>query len=121
MLSILSVLSEPAPAAEDHAAPGQQWILILSTPSGARIEVNNQYVGKAPIAIAVPAKEGYFTAETTIQAVPVRIGQYVQTRHFQAGKCARHFVPGSTIVPKWIFFEMTEFPDEPILRFPPFT
>jgi PEGA domain len=119
-LSILSMLT-PVALAADHFTSAQQWILILSTPSGARIEVNNQYVGRAPLAVAVPAKNGYFTAETTIQAVPVQIGQYVQARHFPAGKCARHFVPGSTIVPKWIFFEMTVFPGEPILRFPPFT
>ena len=121
MLSILSMLCGPTALADDHTASGQQWIVILSNPSGARIEMNNQYVGQAPIAIAVPARDGYFTAETTIQAVPVQIGQYVQTRHFLAGKCARHFVPGSTIVPKWILFEMGVFPGEPVLRFPPFT
>jgi hypothetical protein len=121
ILSMLSILSEPAALADDHTASGQRWLLILSNPSGALIDVNNQYIGRAPIAIAVPAKGGYFTAETTVQAVPVQVGQYVQTRHFRTGKCARHFVPGSTIVPKWIFFEMRVFPGEPILRFPPFT
>ena len=119
-VSILNTLSEPATAA-DRFTSRQQLILILSNPSGARIEVNNQYVGNAPVVVAVAARDGYFTAETTIQAVPVQIGQYVQTKHFLAGKCAQHFIPGSTIVPKWISFEMRTFPGEPILRFPPFT
>jgi hypothetical protein len=54
---------------------------IISVPAGARIEVNDDYVGDAPIIVEIPQQEGYFTATTTIRALPTETG-YTQTKMF---------------------------------------
>jgi hypothetical protein len=51
-------------------------------PAGARIEVNDDYVGDAPITIKVHQINGYFARNTTIRALPIDSGAYVQLRCF---------------------------------------
>jgi hypothetical protein len=62
--------------------PGKAKVEILSEPAGARIEVNDDYVGDAPITVEIPQNSGYFTQETVIRALPTEAGDYVQSKHF---------------------------------------
>lgn len=83
----------------------QKSVLILSEPAGARIEVDDNYVGDTPITITVPAYacNGYFTKHTTITALPIRDGQYVQNKFFSGNDEFPHI---GNPVPDRIFFDM---------------
>jgi len=60
-------------------------IEVISDPPGARIEVNQDYVGDAPIAIEVRTTRGNesFFKEYTIRALPIIAGQETQTKYFR--------------------------------------
>ena len=57
---------------------------IVSEPSGARIEVNDEYVADAPCVIKVPVDEngGSNAPLLMIRAIPSQPGEYVQTKTF---------------------------------------
>ena len=61
-------------------------VQIISDPPGARIEVNDNYIGDAPLTVKI---EGYsdrtFKKETIIVANPIIAGQYVQRKRFWGG------------------------------------
>jgi hypothetical protein len=69
-----------------NAAPNPIYtIKIISDPPGARIEVDNDYVGDAPIEIQVEGgRERIFLCfpTTQIRAIPIYPGQSVQTKTF---------------------------------------
>ena len=77
---------------------------IISEPPGAKIEINNDYIGTTPCTAMIPANiKGEFTRDTTIQALPVRNGQRVQKKHFSGG-----YDDGTNdLIPKRILFDMT--------------
>ncbi len=62
--------------------PTKAKVEIVSEPAGARIEVNDNYVGDAPITVEIPQNGGYFTQKTVIRALPTEAGDYVQAKHF---------------------------------------
>jgi PEGA domain len=86
------VATQPPPAAT--AAP--KMIQIISDPPGARIEINDDYVGDAPISITVPTLNGNFAKGTTIRAIPSLQGNYLQAKFFDPGMA----------VPSRILFDM---------------
>jgi PEGA domain-containing protein len=61
-------------------------VQILSDPPGARIEINGNYVGDAPLTVKVKADTEYnrFYSNTLIRAYPKENG-YVQTKYFAPG------------------------------------
>jgi hypothetical protein len=64
---------------------GDKKVEVISEPVGARIEVNDDYVGDAPIALKIPQDAqdpGYFTKNTVIRALPTQGGDYVQAKVF---------------------------------------
>ena len=79
---------------------------IISEPSGAKIEINNNYVGKTPIIVKL---EGWETTRTfershTIVAHPVRAGGQIQSKWFSGW-----YEPDKRygdIIPKKIYFNM---------------
>jgi hypothetical protein len=78
---------------------------IISEPAGARIEVNDDYVGDAPITLQIPQDAqdpGYFTKNTVIRALPTEGGDYVQTKVFTGDR-----------IPSRIFFDMHLGPARP--------
>ena len=76
---------------------------ILSDPSGARIEVNDEYAGTTPCTVKIPANiKGEFTRRTIIRATPVADGQYPQTKIFSGGNEDME----NDLVPKRILFNM---------------
>jgi PEGA domain-containing protein len=77
-----------APSNPSHSAVSTaprnltKTIQIISEPPGARIEVNNDYVGDAPCSVGVTADTyGNFAKTTIIRALPVGFG-YVQNKFF---------------------------------------
>ena len=78
------------------ATAATKTIQIISDPPGARIEVNDDYVGDAPISITVPIQGAKFTRMTIIRATPTLQGEYVQSKYFD----------GTSEVPSRILFSM---------------
>lgn len=62
--------------------PNIKYIAIVSDPLGARIEVNDDYVGNTPIVVPVPCDGDGFERFTTIRALPTVDGQYTQQKIF---------------------------------------
>ena len=54
-----------------QAQPAIKPIEIISDPPGARIEVNDDYVGDAPIVVTVSRDDGHFKNQTVIRAMPI--------------------------------------------------
>ena len=73
-------------------------IEVLSEPPGANIEVNQDYIGKAPCTVTVRAYKGCttFCKDYTVRALPVIAGQQVQRKDFR----------DYDSIPKRIFFDM---------------
>jgi PEGA domain len=79
-------------AVAQHAAPTvaapvalatTRQVEILSEPPGARIEVNHNYIGEAPITTTFQCSlDGRFLETTIIRALPTRPGGYVQSKLF---------------------------------------
>jgi hypothetical protein len=72
--------------------------LIESDPPGARIEINNQYVGNAPVRVDIPRIDPntWMNNSVTIVANPILPGQQVQTK----------YIGMNDPTPTHIFFDM---------------
>jgi PEGA domain len=78
--------SNPVLPASGMGEPATKTIQIVSDPPGARIEVDDDYVGDAPLEIKVPQKaDGTFVRAMTIRATPTQQGAYVQSKYFTYG------------------------------------
>lgn len=96
-----------APQSPLPEAPTTKTILIISEPPGARIEVNDEYVGDTPCTVQVRCNaEGRFWQYTHIRALPVDYG-YTQSKRF-AGSLVNPYP-----VPSRIFFNMRLGPVRP--------
>jgi len=80
-------------------APTTKMVQIISDPPGARIEVNDDYVGDTPLEIKVAQHNGNFVNDTTIRAIPIQQGEYVQSKYFSGT-----FLPAA--IPSRILFDM---------------
>jgi len=79
---------------------------IVSDPSGADIEINNNYVGKTPITVNLEGWESTrtFTRSHTIVAHPIRAGGQTQVKIFLGWR-----EPSKTygdVIPDKIYFDM---------------
>jgi PEGA domain-containing protein len=72
-------IQTPPPSAYQPAPyqPATKKVEIVSEPAGARIEVNGDYIGDAPITVENPDGSGQFTKNTVIRALPTEAGDYV--------------------------------------------
>ena len=70
---------------------------VVSEPPGARIEVNDEYRGEAPLELEWQSQTGYFTGEVVIRALPILPGQQIHERTFNS----------SHQIPKTILFDMS--------------
>jgi hypothetical protein len=87
-------------------------VQILSEPSGARIEINGDYVGDAPLMVTIPCSpDGRFMETTRIRALPILDGQYTQAKIFSGG----HRILKNDTVPSRIFFDMRLGPVSPAI------
>ncbi len=83
----------------------------MSDPPGARIEVNNDYVGDAPTTITLTGNKQGVVRQYVIRATPIAGGQYVQTKvlsHYRGGP--------SDPVPSRIFFDMRLAPPDKAIK-----
>jgi len=100
------VAQKPPPSAYrtvSHESPTKK-VEIVSEPVGARIEVNDDYVGNAPITVEIPQWTGQFYKNTVIRAIPNEAGDYVQSKYFSVG---------SEQIPPRILFNMRLGPATP--------
>jgi hypothetical protein len=88
-------------ASHTHAMRPRLKVQIVSQPTGARIEVNGQYAGDAPVSVDIEASpDGRFWRDTIIKAYPKDTG-YTQIKAFN-GK-SRWAI--SDAVPPKLFFD----------------
>lgn len=79
------------PAANRHG-----WTLIESDPAGAKIEINNRYVGITPLRVDLPL------ISENLSTPPVAITAYSPT----SGAMQTQFVSPPTLTPFRIFFDL---------------
>jgi PEGA domain len=88
-------------ASHPHAERPRVKVQIVSQPVGAKIEINGQYIGDAPLTTDIEAStDGRFWRDTVIKAYPKDTG-YTQVQVFN-GK-SRWTI--SDTVPPRIFFD----------------
>jgi hypothetical protein len=82
---------------------------IRSEPAGARIEVNESYVGEAPVDVTLPQSGQHhrLKAHVMIRALAAEAGQYEQEKHYYYNQWA----------PENVLFDMSRKP--PISKQPP--
>lgn len=78
-------------------------ILINSEPQGVEIEWDKKYIGKTPKEIVYSGHVDWST-ELMVRAYPLFSGQFIQTK----------IIPGSSRIPKEIFFDMYYNPSPPV-------
>lgn len=82
--------------------PRDYEVEVVSDPPGARIEVNNDYIGDAPLKVMMRGTpNGGVSRNYVIRALPVEHGQFTQTKAFV------HYsrIPSNPI-PRRVFFDM---------------
>ena len=84
-------------------------VLIEASPPGARIEVNGEMLGSAPLHLKIFGnKDGTFhdfgARYYAIQALPVATNQFVQLRVFRTG----HHDRPEDYIPKHLYFDMSQ-------------
>jgi hypothetical protein len=90
-------------------------VLVEASPPGARIEVNGQDMGEAPVRIKIFGDpDGTFhdfgSYYYVVRALPVSTNQYVQTKFFRTG----HLLTPEDHIPARIYFDMNrQAPDYP--------
>jgi hypothetical protein len=106
------IAQKPPPSAYyiPRSVPYPHEISVISDPPGARIEVNNDYVGVAPITVKVPQDREYFGENTTIKAIPTEPGDFVQTKVFLGNVSGISY---GDKVPSRILFDMHLGPPTP--------
>ncbi|MFO1461930.1 MAG: PEGA domain-containing protein [Verrucomicrobiota bacterium] len=79
---------------------------IISEPPGARIEVNGNYIGEAPVTTRIRhhPSDRVVMGKVVIRALPRSEGQYVQEKVFQGPEYP--FDPHHDVVPERVFFDM---------------
>ncbi len=87
---------------------------VESSEPGARIEANNDYVGKTPMTLKIFGdKDGTFhnfgSYHYTVTGYPVRPGQQSQTKDFRTGG----WFTSEDRIPKKIFFDFGSVPEAP--------
>ena len=88
-------------------------VQIESSEPGARIEVNDDYVGNTPMSVRIWGDpDGTFhnfgSMDFTIRVHPVRPGQSVQTKVFRTGG----WFSQEDRVPQRLFFDLSQKPQE---------
>src|SRR4030095_1071321 len=110
VVAFVGCATDPATSAnKPEKGPGgtiAYLVEVESSEPGARIEANNEYIGKAPLTLKIFGdKDGTFhnfgSYNYTIKGYPVKPGQQPQTKEFRTGGW---FTPEDRI-PKKLFFD----------------
>ncbi len=81
--------------------------LITSEPSGARIEINGNYIGDTPVTTRIRhyPEDRVVMGRVVVRATPKEPeGQYIQIKAFNGPQ--HPFDPNRDVVPERIFFDM---------------
>jgi len=118
MLLLIGCASAPLEPGQPKDAIAYMVSVETSEP-GARIEVNDDYIGKAPLTLKVWGdKNRRFRnlggGHCVIKAYPVQAGQTVQTKIFRTGGAP--FAPVD-IIPQRLFFDLNLQTVEPVKRY----
>lgn len=91
-LALFLAACASAPPGAEHGPQGTiaYVVQLESSEPGARVEVNNDYVGKTPMTLKIWGdKDGTFhnfgSQEYIIRCFPVNTNQFVQTKAFRTG------------------------------------
>lgn len=82
---------------------------VISDPPGARIELDDDYIGDAPLEIEWEgwSNNELFVRDHELRALPIYQGQYTQYKRFEGSTISKRY---ADTVPKTIFFDMTLHP-----------
>lgn len=85
---------------------------IISEPPGARIEVNGDYIGDAPVTTKLRhhPSDKVVMGKVVIRALPRSHGEFIQEKTFQGPLYP--FDPHRDVVPNRVFFDMKLKPSE---------
>jgi hypothetical protein len=91
----------------DQYKPTTYTTKVVSDPPGARIELDNNYIGNAPLEIQWVGwpKDRHLRDNHTVKALPIHEGQYVQVKSFR-GTAGTVRNSESSLVPDTILFDM---------------
>ena len=101
-----------SPSRNGERGPGgtiAYYVEVECTEPGARIEVNDDYVGKTPMTLKIFGdQDGTFhnfgSQDYIIKVFPVRAGQHVQTKAFRTGG----WWSSEDTIPKRIYFDLDQ-------------
>ena len=111
-VSSAPVQTSPPPQPSTPPPPQFRYqdMRVISQPPGARIELNNGYMGETPLSIKVPCSpDGRFLDTVIVRALPTMEGHYSQTKVFSGG----YTMIRNDQVPATIFFDMRLVPSNP--------
>jgi hypothetical protein len=83
---------------------------IISGPPGAKIEINNEYVGETPVTKVWNGRYSEYDSYT-VTAYPKQAGQYVQTKSIRFESSGELYC--QVTLPKKIYFDMNLGPTTP--------
>ena len=83
IITLLPLLCGCATLSDEFIRKHGQPVEVTSNPPGAKIEVNDDYLGDAPCVMYLYRPRGMYgmRASVTIKAYPSQVGQYVQTKY----------------------------------------
>jgi hypothetical protein len=86
-------------------------VMVESSEPGVKVQVNGEVVGNTPLTLKIFGDpDGTFhdfgDFYYTVQALPVRTNQFVQTASFRTG----HMLSGEDRIPRRIYFDMNQPP-----------
>ena len=100
LITILAGCITTPPKIQVVSGPTEKSTEIISDPPGARIEINNEFVGETPLFVEIRRYCNDWTGaeycNVIIKATPKEKGQYTQSKYFDY----------SIKIPKRIFFDM---------------
>ena len=99
-------LSADQPVSSKAVPYGPKKTQIISEPPGARIEINDNYVGDAPITVELAQRGDYFDEDTVVRAIPTEEGDYTQTKRFLTNDPWYHPGFAGDKIPSRILFNM---------------
>ena len=99
LLWACAAIERKPPKQTTKAPKSPDTTLIISDPSGAKIEINHEYVGDTPLSILIKTEKSWISGEIVedliIVAYPTGAGQYTQTKNLKGVK-----------TPKRIYFNL---------------
>ena len=106
LTGILGLMALALTGCQTTREPNYVVTEIISEPPGAKIEINGNYLGKAPVKTKIRTHgDGVVLHRTVIRAIPTEAGHFVQEKVFEAPQYP--FDTRRDQAPHRVYFDMT--------------